>query len=207
MADEHAGADRQGDGARHLTAEAVAAYVDGRLDASSRAGAESHLAACPTCRTEVMEVSALVDRPRTRHSGAPRALWVGALGVAAAAALLIVVVPGARQTDPAAAPVERASSADEAPRVQLVSPSGAQSPAVAPIQFVWHSREGAAYRLTITDATGAVVWSTATADTVATHADPDMLRPGVQYNWFVDAVLPDGSAITSGVTQFTTRRE
>lgn len=205
--DEHTGADGPDAGVPHLTAGTVAAYVDGRLDAASRVAAESHLAACAGCRAELMEVSALVDRAPARLPGAPRALWVGAVSVAAAAVLLVAVLPGARRTDPAHAPVERASSADEAPRVRIVSPAAAQAPAAAPVQFIWHSQPGATYRVTITDASGAVVWSTATADTVATISNPGALRSGAQYNWFVDALLPDGSAITSGVTRFTTRRE
>lgn len=37
----------------HLSTEAAAAYVDGRLPAAGRARADAHLARCPQCRDEV----------------------------------------------------------------------------------------------------------------------------------------------------------
>lgn len=39
----------------HLSTEAVAAYVDGRLPQSGAARADAHLSACPRCRQEVSE--------------------------------------------------------------------------------------------------------------------------------------------------------
>ncbi|HJC29989.1 MAG TPA: zf-HC2 domain-containing protein [Candidatus Dietzia intestinipullorum] len=46
----------------HLSTEAAAAYVDGRLPAAGQARADAHLARCPDCRSEV------ADQREVRHT-------------------------------------------------------------------------------------------------------------------------------------------
>jgi anti-sigma factor RsiW len=55
----------------HLTAEEAAAYVDGTLASPDRARVELHLARCSECRSEVVEVTRLVDDlpPDDGHGG------------------------------------------------------------------------------------------------------------------------------------------
>jgi anti-sigma factor RsiW len=44
----------------HLSAEELAAYIDGRSDPSEWDRMTSHLAACPTCRRELLAVLRLI---------------------------------------------------------------------------------------------------------------------------------------------------
>src|SRR5919206_1600037 len=74
---------------RHLSADEVAAYVDGALAGDERARIEAHLAVCADCRAEVREVTGLVrSLPEARRSA--RRVWIPA---AAAAAVLVAGVP------------------------------------------------------------------------------------------------------------------
>lgn len=74
----------------HLEAGTVASYLDGRLSPSVTAEVESHLAECPSCRREIVELEDVV-RPRRRG----RRVYLAGLAAAAAAALLIVGFPRA----------------------------------------------------------------------------------------------------------------
>ena len=67
-------------GARHLTVDDVAAYVDRGLAAPERARVEEHLAACAACRAEVVAVT------RLSRTLAARRRWAVMAPLAAAAA-------------------------------------------------------------------------------------------------------------------------
>lgn len=65
----------------------MAAYLEGRLPRAGIEELESHLAECPTCRAEIVQLDGLVRPRRSRR------VYVAALAAAAAAALLLVTLP------------------------------------------------------------------------------------------------------------------
>ena len=83
-----------------LSAEMLAAYVDGRLGADERTTVEAHLAECELCREAAVEAGSLAaelaaaeHRPTlaaVTNKTAPRRTWW--YGVGAVAAVLIAVV-------------------------------------------------------------------------------------------------------------------
>lgn len=77
--------------------------------------------------------------------------------------------------------------------------------AAAGLRFVWRSAGPAAtYRLTLTDPSGAPVWTSSAPDTAVVLAETVKLEGGRAYFWYVDALLPDGRSATTGVQQFRT---
>jgi anti-sigma factor RsiW len=180
-------------GMPHLSIEELAAYLDGRLSDPARARLDRHLAACDGCRDEWVATTRLVSRPVRRL----RPVFVAA----AAAVVALLVLPGLLQRTPRSdVQQERAGVAADA----LVALAPADSVLIAPdtARFVWSgSGAGASYRLTLTDSTGAVLWSAETLDTTLRPSDPALLRPGL-YFWYVDARLADGRSRTTGAHQF-----
>jgi hypothetical protein len=98
--------DPRSQGSGCLDAETLAAYIDGRLDAPSRAAVELHLADCDRCREVWVEADALASEldegvpapaptPRPTPLSPPRPLtwraWMGAL----AASVALILVPAA----------------------------------------------------------------------------------------------------------------
>lgn len=174
----------------HLDSTEVAAYVDGRLDEAARTRVEAHLAECDECRREVVTVRRVVATAR-RRPGWP--VWVT---LAAAAALLLVVWPRAADRGGPGAPVVR--DADPATAgVAVVTPD---SVATVPLTFAWHPVPTATtYRVALTNPSGELIWSGATSDTVLAIPDSVALAAGRSYYYYVDALLADGTSITSGV--------
>src|SRR2546427_9917818 len=86
-------------GARHLTVDDVAAYVDRGLAAPERARVEEHLAACAACRTEGVAVARL-----SRTLAARRRWAVMAPLAAAAAGLGLLFAPWPRPGQPPGPP-------------------------------------------------------------------------------------------------------
>jgi hypothetical protein len=77
----------------------------------------------------------------------------------------------------------------------------------AAIVFSWRPVEGAStYRLTVTDSSGAPLFTTATSDTTAAPPAGTTLRRGSSYLWYVDGLTSDGHTVSSGVRSFTTLR-
>lgn len=174
----------------HLSPEALAGYLDDDLSRDERTQAELHLAACAECREELAEVRRLQS-----HGSRKWAFVLIPAGVAAAVVALTTVLP--RQ---ASAPSEIRARSDADARLGVVSPlSGAEIPP-GPITFLWKSAgPGASYTVTLQDADGRVVWTATVDDTVAVL--PESVAPGGRSTrfWTVDALLPDGRALSTGV--------
>lgn len=182
----------------HLGPEQVAAYLDRQLSVTERTGVEAHLADCLMCRTEVVEVARIRRaRPLWRR-------WAFIAPAAAAAATLIILV--GRQPGTAPGGAERGAASEGIPRFAAVQPSPTEPVATGNVAFVWRSAGGEAhYRLTLTDPSGRVLWSTETADTVVSLAAGIRLAPGQPYFWYVGALLPSGESATTGIRRFSTR--
>ncbi len=180
----------------HLETGEVASYLDRALAPDEQARVEAHLADCADCRRELIEVS------RLRHARFRSRWWVLGPALAAAAAALLFVT---RSPDtPATEPVLR-DGGEPALTIGLVAPGDS---AVSPgsLTFTWRSAAPrASYRLTLSDERGDVVWSATSIDTTQRPPSRVSWRTGRTYFWYVDALLPDGRSVTSGVRRFTVR--
>lgn len=195
--------DRAGEG--HPSAEDMAAYVDGRIVGPDRERVEAHAAACPECRREIAEVTAMLARTRRRKS------WqILAPAAAAAVIALLVLGPHAVKTGPDSLPRFRGpdSGAGAGPaEIHVASPPDEGVVGSDGLRFVWRSgAPGTSYQLTLTDVEGDVIWTVGTTDTVAALPDTMELKPASTYHWYVDALLEHGRFATSGVHSFLTRR-
>ena len=188
----------------HLASEEVAAYLDNTLSDAECARVKAHLADCDSCRQEIVSVSKLLD-----HAPRSRRRWIAVSSLAAAAAVLtfFVVRPPVGSNSPERVTVRGTQVASEGVSdVRAISPIGRQ-PNRAAIPFVWHSsRSGTTYRLTLTDDRGGKVWVGSTNDTTLALPAGTALAPDRSYNWYVDALLPNGSSATTGVNTFLVTR-
>lgn len=174
-------------GEGHMNEFEMAAYVDRRLGPADRERVEGHLAECANCRHEVLEVRGML-----RRAARPRRLIIGASLLAAAAALVLIVQPATRN------PVRDGGAS---PVLTAYGPTG--EAALASLRFVWGAVPGVAtYRLTVTGADGAPVWSGSVADTAMALPDSIMLRVDQRYFWVADALLDDGSTRSTGLHEF-----
>jgi mRNA-degrading endonuclease toxin of MazEF toxin-antitoxin module len=185
----------------HLGSEEVAAYLDNTLSDEECARVKAHLADCDICRREVVSVSKLLD-----HAPRSRRRLIALSSVAAAAALAFLLVrPSPDSGLPGRVPVrgrDTPLAAEGVIGVRAISPIGRESNSAAAL-FIWHpSGPGATYRLTLTDDRGGKVWVGSTSDTTLAIPKHAALLPNRSYHWYVDALLPDGSSTTTGVTSF-----
>jgi hypothetical protein len=176
----------------------IAAYLDRRLSGAERERAESHLAGCPECRTEVIEADRLLRRMRR-----PRVFLI--MGMAAAAAAVILLVGPGLLRHRAVTPDSLVRDGGQTPPIVAYGPIG--EVASAPLRFVWAAEPGATtYRLTIAKADGNPVWSHSGGDTVVALPDSVVLTPGIRYLWVTDALLEGGSSRSTGLREFVVVR-
>ncbi len=191
---------------QHLTSEEVAGYLDNTLSKAACARAKAHLADCDVCRGEIVSVSRLVDRaPRSSR----RVVALSAMAAAAAVVLIFLARPAIDSDLPARGPLRGPDvpvATEGVTSVQAIAPIGRQTTSDG-IVFVWHpAPPGAVYRLTLTDDRGGVVWVGSTNDTTLAIPKGTTLLPRRSYHWYVDVMLPDGGAATTGITSFEVSR-
>ena len=186
----------------HLTPEALAGYLDDDLSREEQQRVVLHLARCTECRVELADVRQL-QRTRVRRR------WVPFLVPAAAAAALVLVTALPRD---GAKPSDIRSRSDSEAHLGIVSPVGIVTPAPSaeigpgPISFIWRSAgPGASYVITVQEADGRPVWTSALADTTVALPDSIVLAPGRHWFWYVDGLLPNGRSLSTGVQRLTRR--
>jgi hypothetical protein len=183
----------------HLTAEDVAAFLDRRLTATERHGIEDHLAHCGRCRAELAAVRRLV-----KSGPVPRQLTLRT-GLAAAAVIAFLALTLGRlgsggTDDRVRTPPSLTGSGSEL--ITAIQPADGDTVATARPALIWRSIGGEpAYRVTITEETGKLVWTNTTTDTALT-LPPTLLSPRTTYFWYVDALRADGRAASTGVHRF-----
>lgn len=180
----------------HLSPGDVAAYMDGALPPPERSRVEGHLADCHACRTELVAVTRLLRARRRRQ-------WYVPLGVAAAAALVLFIWPRPADQGTVSPPNYREPVVTTTVAPLIVAPRGATS---APRSLVWTSVPHAdRYRMTLFDATGAVLWESQTSDTTATIPAAIGLQPGASYLWQVAAQTGWNRWVASELIDFSLR--
>lgn len=185
----------------HLGSEELAAYLDNTLSDAECARVKAHLADCDVCREEVVSVSRLLERaPRSRRR------LIAFSSVAAVAALALFLVRASPDSSSLTTEAVRGRNTPLASegmsRVRAIAPIGPQA-TLDNILFVWHRpAPGTTYRFTLTDERGVKIWVGSTNDTTLVIPKQFALVSKQTYNWFVDALLPDGSSATTGITSF-----
>ncbi|MEJ2204220.1 MAG: zf-HC2 domain-containing protein [Gemmatimonadota bacterium] len=162
----------------HLTDEQLVAYLGQELRGEDLKRVEGHLADCVTCRWEVVDANQILEAPRVRRL---RVL----VPVAAAAAVVLLFLSGGPEDAPTGRDrIHRETAVELSEAPSPLSPVG---PVTAVDGFAWTAAAGAdRYRVTLFDAEGTVLWSTATADSVARLPESLTLEAGQPYLWRVE---------------------
>jgi anti-sigma factor ChrR (cupin superfamily) len=170
--------------------DAIAALAEGTLEASARAGALPHLAACPRCRGAVASVaraladSSVASEIKAVEGGRRRRFYRVALIALPAAAALALLLARPRTLDEEAS-IHRAPTITAAPAPSPAAPVAMVSDARA---FRWSAVPSAdRYRLTLFDTEGRVRYETEVVGTAAALPDTVVLVPGARYLWKVEA--------------------
>lgn len=185
----------------HIDEATVARFLDAELPEDERERVFAHLEECDECRAELRDLHALAEsapatgkRPR-RFSGIDRwTLVLGALAASVAAVSLIRMT--ANQPPP-----EIATRAPVAPegtgRIEVIAPSSPDVRA-SDVRFSWHASNVDAYRFTLLDESGQVLFtSRPTADTTMSWPRDVPQSLGVMYFWSVDGIA-DGVSSSTG---------
>jgi len=186
----------------HLSSEAIADFISGRLSPEGRSTADSHLAECRTCRQQVVSARRLLDSYRPRR----RLTWVVPATVAAVA--LVVFAPRviSRRATTLVLRGDGGANAEASPKLAIVAPADGDTLIDGRVTFVWRGRPGQPlFRLTIVDGAHEL-WSVSTTDTTVRLPDSVSLAPARSYSWYVDALGADGRSLTSGSQRFQTKR-
>jgi hypothetical protein len=180
----------------HLEPHDVARYVARTLSMADRRRIEGHLADCEPCTEEVVAVTRLAGSQRS-----PRR-WLPAAAAAAAAIVAVTLLVPGRPGPAAPADTLRAGGSDAG--IAIVSPPEGGVLGAEPA-LEWRSvPRAASYRWTVTTADGDSLASGYTTDTVALLPANVLEAPGGTRHWFVDALLSDGSSVSSGIHEFRT---
>lgn len=165
---------------------AIAGLVDGTLDAARREAVLPHLASCARCRAAVASVArALGDSGVARETatveGNRRGRFIRIAVPLAAAAVLLLVFVWPRTTEDG----RHRGPPPVANAPVPIAPVGVVASA-SPLQ--WTAVAGAdRYRVTLSDASGRVLYEAQITDTVATLPDSIVLESGRSYVWLVEA--------------------
>jgi hypothetical protein len=178
----------------HAEPEALARFLDGRLESPARARLAEHLAECASCRADLVHAGRVL-----KGSGIGRIL-VGGTTLAVAVLVVFVGFVAVRGGSDAAI---RGPSGSES----LVAYAPLGEVGHLPLRFTWGATSSAAvYRLTVFDPSGATLWTTSLRDTSVALPPDHGLAAGTTYTWIVDALRADGSERTTGIRQFQFRQ-
>jgi hypothetical protein len=178
----------------HLTDSEMARYLDRRVSLEERDRIEDHLASCAECREHALGTQQVLRRARR-----PRMVATGS--VLAAAAVVLIWIAGVEPAKDRSAQQLRGVASNNTGLIAYGPTGDAKRQS---LRFVWGSAPGAAsYRLSVTAADGAQVWSQSGVDTVASLPRSINLRAGAKYMWVADAVLRDGSTRSTGLREFS----
>lgn len=175
----------------HVGDAELASYVDGRMTDAARSDVERHLAQCGKCRADLVAAAGvLAERPRRG--------WIRIMVPAAAAAALVLVWVGVtpRPTEDA----HRAPTVTEAAPPAPLAPVGRTA---EPLVMRWNGVPYAdAYRVSLYDAAGSLLWETETPRTAAAPPPALELQPGASYFWRLEARVGRDRWVGSELVEF-----
>lgn len=187
----------KGGTSRHLTAEEIGRTVDGILSGAERREIEAHLKDCPQCRREVADVQRLVRKRRRRRTISVAA--PAAAAILAAIALVAVDDPLSRSVDT----TEVRTASEETRVVDVVRPADGAVITGDSVLLAWRPvADATRYELHVTDAEGSVLVLESVRDTAVVLPVSEGLVEGGLHFWYVDALLEDGRALSTGTHRF-----
>lgn len=183
-----------------LSADDIAAFLDGRLEGEALERVQARLADDPVARQEIIKAGRIASS--VPAAKVPRRRWLPAAGLVAAAAAVAIVLlqPSDAYRAPATVASERRGVADQPDLVELILPAQNDAVDARVTAFAWRPIEGATYRIVVSDSSGRTLLQQSTTDTALSI--PESLRKAGRYYWSVDAQVPDGSSVTSGIREF-----
>ena len=185
----------------HITDHHAARYLDGSLSSRDRERVEGHLVDCDECRNEMRAHARLLRSQKSRKQ------WYLGSSVAAAAALVLLVVGNPFSTSTPEESVLRGPLDAGNSMILAVGPESGATIGRDALTLVWNPIQSEVrYHITLTNALGDDLWSTNTVDTSVTIPADVNLVTGESYFWYVDALLLDGSSVTSGTRRFELAR-
>ncbi len=179
--------------------EGMAAIVQGEASEEDRMTWLLHISGCAACRAE-LDLLRAADAAG-RRLDARRSWWTGARIARAAAVVLLVVGAGvvwrAIGAGPASTGTRGAGTA-----VELIAPTGDLR--VFPSRtFTWRSvPQALSYQFELLDGNGALVLRRETTDPQVRLPESITLVPGVEYRWWVQVRMRDGSVRDSPLQAF-----
>jgi len=183
---------------QHLEPEVVARLASGALRGLERAAALAHAEACDSCRADLSYVIRFERHRRRRRQAL---VLAGGLGVAA---LAVTLMPAAPIVE--GGPRVVRGGEEGIPNVVSYLPLDGSMVAGDSILFAWQDMgAGTHYTFLLSTAEGSPILERAVRDSTLYLARTDLLEPGGDYLWLVDALLADGSAATSAVWRFSAR--
>lgn len=188
----------------HPSPELIAAQVEQRLTGAERTLMLQHLEECSECRREVTLATRHLTTKRRVSWRRPLAL-VSTIAAGATFVLATRGVPaslGSSQTA-AEARIQRIVLPETGDRLRIIAPADNATAPNATVRLTWAAQDAnARYRVTLQDATGRVLGTWSTADTVVPVPDSLFTARESLYYWSVDAQGRDGRAITSKTHRF-----
>lgn len=193
----------------HVDAHDLAGYVDNTLSAAARAAVTAHVAECDRCRHELTAIRRLVP---TGGAAQRHAAVIFGAALAAAVVVMVFALPNGtiRQSVSASAESTRAAEygtlSEVAVPFPVVSPVADTAIPAEQVVLMWHAvGADAAYRVVVQDETGGIVFTQATADTIAPVPASAFTTRAQRFFWSVEARLTDGRAMSSSVQRFRVR--
>lgn len=183
-----------------LSPEQIAAFIDGRVSNEERALIEAHLADNPAARAELVDAARIVAKAPGRRASRMRFAPIAAIAAAAVFAI-VLLKPGSSETRSAPQPAERRGVTEQARAIEMVSPleGGTLDSHGA---FTWHAVDGGSYTIFVLDEAGKTIFQGSIIDTVQPMPAALLKNGAGRYYWSVDALMSDGSSVTSGAREF-----
>ena len=178
-----------------IAPEMLREVAEGRATEPERIAALRHVAGCPACLRDLELLRAVISTGH--HLRRRRAVTL------ALAASIGVLLAGAAVWSLALAPGTRRDVMRGAPEsLVLLEPMGAV-PAREQVVLAWRPVAGALqYEVQVVDAEGTSILSATTSDSSVRVVADTLFRPGVEYRWWVQAELRDGTRPRSDARRF-----
>jgi hypothetical protein len=182
----------------------IAAFLDGTLVGEDRKRVEEHLSADPAARQELIKTSRIIaSMPAARQKSSHR--WIAPLGALAIAAAALLMIRPAMTSQSERLSTDRRPPQEPADHIELIHPATGGEIAQNEMTFVWRPHDGASYRFVISDESGQVLFDRSTSDTIVVVPFENLRNTTGKLYWAVDALVENGSTLSSRLSEFEVR--